>query len=108
MTTNLSHQQINSLKSSLHSHQARLQSQVRTAIEHRKEESYKDLADTVLDIGDASVAKHLFDLETSIIEMRVNELHAIDAAKTRLSEGSYGECMDCGEDIDYQRLAVYP
>ncbi len=106
--TNLSNQQLTSLKSYLHNHQELLQSQVRTAIENRKEESYKDLVETVLDVGDASVAKFHFDLETSLIEMRVNELQAIEAAKARLAEGSYGECTDCGEDIDYQRLAACP
>jgi DnaK suppressor protein len=36
------------------------------------------------------------------------ELAKIDAALQRLEEGSYGECLDCGEAIAEARLAANP
>jgi DnaK suppressor protein len=36
------------------------------------------------------------------------ELAKIDAALKRLDEGSYGECLDCGEAISGARLEANP
>ena len=32
----------------------------------------------------------------------------IDAALARIAEGSYGECLECGEDIPEKRLELDP
>jgi len=32
----------------------------------------------------------------------------IDAALARIDEGTYGECLDCGEDIAVKRLELDP
>ncbi|NBC95867.1 MAG: TraR/DksA family transcriptional regulator [Deinococcus-Thermus bacterium] len=32
----------------------------------------------------------------------------IDAALARIAEGTYGECLDCGEDIPEKRLELDP
>lgn len=37
-----------------------------------------------------------------------SELLAVEAARVRLAEGSYGECVACGADIDYRRLRAAP
>lgn len=39
---------------------------------------------------------------------RQQELTRIDAALHRLDEGTYGECLECGEPISEQRLALDP
>jgi DnaK suppressor protein len=39
---------------------------------------------------------------------RAAELGRIAAALHRLDAGSYGECLDCGEEIAPRRLAVDP
>lgn len=36
------------------------------------------------------------------------ELRDIDDARARMAEGSYGECVDCGCDIPYERLHAQP
>jgi DnaK suppressor protein len=38
----------------------------------------------------------------------VLELRRIDAALRRCDDGSYGECVACGEPIDPRRLALDP
>src|SRR5512138_2793942 len=38
----------------------------------------------------------------------MNELREIAAALTRMEEGRYGECTDCGRDIPLARLEVQP
>ncbi len=36
------------------------------------------------------------------------ELKRIDAALARLRDGTYGQCADCGDDIDAARLLAEP
>ena len=36
------------------------------------------------------------------------ELMAIDAARGRIVDGSYGECVDCGQPIPAERLKAHP
>ncbi|MBD3309116.1 RNA polymerase-binding protein DksA [candidate division KSB3 bacterium] len=44
-----------------------------------------------------------------IFEEREREkLQNIDNALKRIKEGNYGECEDCGEDIDVERLLALP
>ncbi len=39
---------------------------------------------------------------------RANELERIKAALARIEDGSYGECLACGEDIPEKRLRFDP
>ncbi|MDE0382737.1 MAG: TraR/DksA C4-type zinc finger protein [Defluviicoccus sp.] len=39
---------------------------------------------------------------------RQGRLHRIDAALKRIDDGSYGECMECGESIPPRRLEIDP
>ena len=36
------------------------------------------------------------------------ELHKINAALQRIEDGEYGYCLECGDEISKQRLAVDP
>jgi RNA polymerase-binding transcription factor DksA len=38
----------------------------------------------------------------------LTELRALDAARGRIEEGSYGVCADCGSEIEYERLKAEP
>ena len=38
----------------------------------------------------------------------VREIHRIEQALKRISEGTYGICAQCGADINPKRLAVMP
>ena len=41
-------------------------------------------------------------------ERDIEELRAIEAAKERMVQGSYGLCVDCGVEIPLNRLEVQP
>ena len=60
------------------------------------------------DSGDESVADLIATLDHADLSRDVGELRAIEAARGRLKEGHYGECMQCGRDIDYARLRANP
>ena len=60
------------------------------------------------DVGDQSVADTLADLNISIADRHVTELRAIEAAQSRIRNGTYGTCIDCGGEIGFDRLSAYP
>lgn len=38
----------------------------------------------------------------------LSELRQIDAALARIADGTYGDCMKCGEEIGAERLSALP
>jgi RNA polymerase-binding protein DksA len=60
------------------------------------------------DSGDQSVADEVADLDFAMTDRHADELEAIDRAKARIRDGSYGVCVDCGGEIGYERLSAYP
>ena len=59
---------------------------------------------------DMDVARSQADVEThaSLIEHSEDLLKAIDTAASRLEEGRYGICEECGTDIPIKRLDALP
>ena len=45
---------------------------------------------------------------SSLMESQRRELMQIDAALTRMDQGLFGECVDCGAEISYERLTALP
>ena len=60
------------------------------------------------DSGDQSVADQQADLSLTMTDRHAAELAAVDAARERIRQGTYGYCIDCGTEIGYQRLLAYP
>ncbi len=60
------------------------------------------------DIGDASVADAIADLNLAIVDRQIHEIRDIEAAKRRIKAGDYGVCADCGAGIGFDRLMAYP
>lgn len=54
--------------------------------------------------------QRLHEEETELSKSRLNEnrLREISDAQDRVIEGVYGQCTDCGEEIDSSRLAADP
>lgn len=57
---------------------------------------------------DAALAESTLASDDAVINQDVEDVRDIKAARERLSAGSYGICMDCGEAIAYERLLAYP
>jgi len=70
-------------------------------------ERYIELAGSVHDAAEESVADLLSDVGLQSVDRLVQEAQDIEAALLRIANGSYGVCTDCGEPIGYQRLSVY-
>ena len=68
----------------------------------------KQLVDTALDDGDWSVVDLSEDISLRQLSAHMENLKKIDEALRKLSEGTYGICEECGEDISMERLKVMP
>ncbi|SCK28249.1 transcriptional regulator, TraR/DksA family [Variovorax sp. HW608] len=48
------------------------------------------------------------DLRFAEIDIDRQRLQEIEEAQRRMMQGSYGVCIECGEDIPRERLMAYP
>ena len=85
-----------------------LQAELHEGIDRVREDSFEDLAGAAPDAGDESVATLIGDIDHADVSRDVTELRALDAARERLEQGSYGVCVDCSGEIEYERLKAAP
>ncbi|MES2353662.1 MAG: TraR/DksA C4-type zinc finger protein [Pseudomonadota bacterium] len=104
--SNLTEEQLQSLKNRLTQRADELREVIHEESARSAGEQFRDLAGSVPDEGDQSVADMLIDVNNAVIGSQLAELRDIQSALERINEGSYGICMDCGQDIAYARLAV--
>lgn len=72
------------------------------------QDDYAQVASEAPDPGDASFADLSVDLGNAAVTRDLTELRAIEAARTRMQNGSYGECIECGYEIPWERLKAQP
>ena len=60
------------------------------------------------DYGDQAFASSESSLDLAEAGRDLSELRAIDLALHAIGDGTYGVCVNCGEEIDAQRLKVQP
>lgn len=68
----------------------------------------RQLVETALDEGDWAVVDISEDVNLMRLAAHRKALHDIDEALRKISEGSYGICEECGEEIGAKRLSVLP
>lgn len=73
-----------------------------------REDRVDNLVGPVPDRGDESVASLISELDQADATRDLGELRRLEAARRRMAEGSYGVCISCGLEIDYQRLRANP
>ena len=60
------------------------------------------------DTGDQALMDLERELGISLLEMQNRKRQLIDEALTRLAEGTYGICAECGAEISERRLEAVP
>ncbi len=60
------------------------------------------------DWEDRSAERQGDEVLEALGHQELNELKRIDAALARIAEGSYGDCLKCGEPISDARLELLP
>lgn len=57
---------------------------------------------------DDGLADAAAEMDVALVMRESQELRDVEAALTRIDEGSYGRCADCGDAIGRARLQAYP
>ncbi|MDH3671918.1 MAG: TraR/DksA family transcriptional regulator [Gammaproteobacteria bacterium] len=108
MESTLTDQEIAELRQELRERAQTLKSQVQKELLANGTEQYIELAGRVHDSGDESVADLLTEVNLAILDRHVREMWDIDAAVKRMTDGVYGNCIDCNNPVPYGRLQAYP
>lgn len=62
----------------------------------------------VNDLEDQASKRERTTVQDAEVQRDSNELADVRAALGRLTDGSYGTCIDCGQPIELQRLVAMP
>ncbi len=104
----LTSQQLGKFKDTLRARREQLRWLIHDALIESKREDYLELAGSVHDSGDESVADLLEGLNLAQREREVGELTDVEAALARIAAGRYGICLECGDAIAPDRLQAWP
>jgi RNA polymerase-binding protein DksA len=104
----LTSRQTQELQTVIERRRAALLAELHEDLERVRQDRFEDLAGTAPDRADESVATLIADLDHADVGRDITELRGLDAAGTRLGDGSYGICAGCGADIGFERLRANP
>lgn len=104
--SNLTDAQIAELKAVLDTRHEELRAELHRQVNEK--DDYVDVATEIPDPGDSSFANLEIDLDNAAVTRDIAEVRAIEAARTRIENGTYGICVSCETDIPYARLKVQP
>ncbi len=104
----LRRERIKELKRALEERCAALAAEVREDVARSRDESFGALAGQVTDSADEASADLLSDVDQAEVTRDLTELREMEAALARIRDGSYGRCLDCGADIELERLHANP
>lgn len=79
------------------------------AFDRQQLDGRTDSLPTAFDDGrDEPANDALRDVEVSELARRARELESVEAALTRINDGVYGICVECGNGIPIERLRASP
>ena len=85
-----------------------MQAEIRTGVAGLRGETIEDMLASTTDAADVASANQLTEISNAEVARDTSELRDIVAAEARLSDGTYGICIDCDAPIPYARLAAHP
>ena len=99
----------NELKHMLEGRRREMQADVQGRMRDvRTEGAWGGKLNEVLDAVESSEADIQEEIEFALIQMKSETLNKINDALSRLEQGNYGNCFDCGEEIAEKRLRALP
>jgi DnaK suppressor protein len=94
---------------------------IRRLLEERKRRLTADMQGMIRDVRqtgrteargadeqDVAAADQQSDVDLAVIQMKAETMARIDSALRRLDQGSFGDCVECGEKITVERLKALP
>jgi RNA polymerase-binding transcription factor DksA len=105
---NITKNQIDTLKSVMEAELARLTDETQDEMNPDLKGNYAEIDGDVADTGDRAVADTIVDIDNAIIGLHLQEISDLNAALDRIQANVYGVCIDCEEEINFERISVYP
>jgi RNA polymerase-binding transcription factor DksA len=87
---------------------AELSEEVREEREDSDTERNRRTTREVQDRGDEATTEQWREANEAMIGHHQGEIQGIKAALSRMTSGTYGQCVDCGDLIGFERLRAYP
>ena len=107
--TALKQSQIDQLTKKLNEENQALLREVRNELENSGDQHRIDILNSEPgDTGDESMANALADFNVARLDRHIQGMRDIEAAFQRIKDGTYGVCVDCGDDVAFNRLQAYP
>ena len=107
--TALNQSQLDQLTKKLNEENQALLREVRAELENSGDQHRIDILNSEPgDTGDESMANALADFNVARLDRHIQGMRDIEAAFQRIKDGTYGVCVDCGDDVAFNRLQAYP
>jgi DnaK suppressor protein len=107
--TALNPSQLEQLNKKLNEQYQALLREVRDELENSGNQHRIDLLNSEPgDSGDESLANALADFNLTTLDRHIDGVRDVEAAFQRIRSGEFGVCIDCGDDIPFNRLQAYP
>jgi DnaK suppressor protein len=108
-TDSREHTRYSELKRMLEDRRREIQAEVQGRMRDvRSEGAWGGKQNEVFDAVESSEADIQDEIEFALIQMKSETLNKINDALTRLEQGDYGNCFDCGSEIAEKRLRALP
>lgn len=104
----LDQQQALNLKTRLRERATQLRDELQRTRAKSVDETPSNVAERARDSEDDSFATLIVDTNLTEMERDADELRMIDSALQRITAGTYGDCVDCGQSIPVARLQAEP
>ena len=85
-----------------------LRKQLLEELKNRYDEAINIGKETGKDSADEAYSIYSRNLMLGRVETDALKLRLVEQAITRIKEGTYGVCLECGEDIEERRLEYVP
>jgi len=100
--------QLNELERMMKKRRDALEAELHADAAKSREDVFSQMAGEVADSADEAEADLISDVENAELSRDLEELRVLEAALARVRDGSYGTCVDCGGEIDLERLRAEP
>ena len=97
---NFTEEQLTQLKVALHRRYLDLQEEIHNEMGHSAEAREVNSDEYLNNIPD--------DIDTALVDRQINEMRELEMSMKYLSELEFGDCIDCGNEIGFERLLAYP
>ena len=96
------------LEAALRARQRELRADVAAKLKTQDDPRLVGLRNRMEDTDDWAATDAMAAQDIALVSRDLAELANVEQALARITEGSYGECADCGNTIPHERLAAYP